>query len=531
MKTMRLTRRGLMAGAAATALAAPAIAAGDQRHELRFIPSVDLGFLDPIVTMTNVTRNHAGLVFDQLYGTDSKYQAQPQMVDGHVVEDNGLTWRMTLRDGLWWHDGEKVLARDCVASIRRWAKRDALGAEIIANSNEISTPDDKTIVFRLKRRYPRLPEALGKPNSYWAAMMPERLASLDPFKQVPELIGSGPLRYVASERMQGVRNVYARFDKYVPRPNGVPDRGAGPKVVHFERVVWTTIPDQSTAFAALQKGEQDWWEFAAHDMRPLIRKDSRLRSAVLDSEGEVVMVRFNHTIPPFSDPAMRRTILRAINQEDFVNAVAGDDPELQRIGIGVFPPGLPAANDAGLAALKPLLTAEEAGKALRAAGYKGERIVQLAPADYPNVNAASEVLGDLLKRMGVNVDYQSIDWATMSARMQRHDPIESGGFHLHMLAVPGLTLATPMLNGRLRATGTATESGWYKSDRFEDLRREWMDAEQPEQQRALERAMQEEALQTVAYAPGGQTFQPSAWRSDIEGILPGVAKFWNVRRV
>ena len=49
------------------------------------------------------------------------------MVDGHVVEDDGSCWTLTLRDGLIWHDGETVLARDCVASIRRWAKRDAFG--------------------------------------------------------------------------------------------------------------------------------------------------------------------------------------------------------------------------------------------------------------------------------------------------------------------------------------------------------------------------------------------------------------------
>jgi peptide/nickel transport system substrate-binding protein len=371
-----LGRRSVLAGAGA-AMAAPAIAQDDRSRELRFIPSVDLGFLDPMVTMTNITRNHAGLVFDQLYGTDSNFVAQPQMVDGHVVEDGGLTWRMTLRDGLWWHDGEKVLARDCVASVLRWARRDALGAEVLAVSNEIIAPDDKTIVFRLKRPYPHLPEALGKPNSYLAVMMPERLAQTDPIRQVPELIGSGPFRYVPGERMQGVRNVYARFDKYVPRPNGKPDRGAGPKIVHFERVVWTTIPDPSTAFASLQKGEHDWWEYASHDMRPLIRKDTRLRSAVLDAEGEMPMLRFNHTIWPFNDVKMRQIMLRAVNQEDFVTAVAGDDPELQRTGVGFFPPGLPAASDAGMAALRPLLTPEEAGKALRAAGYNGEKIIQL----------------------------------------------------------------------------------------------------------------------------------------------------------
>ena len=272
-------RRLLASGGAAlaalhtVALTTPAVAASDSERVLRFMPQVDLVSLDPHYSMTNVTRNHAGLVFDQLYGTDSKQQAQPQMVEGHVMEDGGKRWTLTLREGLVFHDGQKVLARDCVASIRRWGRRDVLGVELLRISDEITATDDRTIVFRFKQPFPKLPQALGKPGAYMPAMMPERLAQTDPYKQIPEVIGSGPFRYVASERLQGVRNVYAKFDGYVPRPNGVPDRAAGPKIVHFERVVWTTMPDQGVALAALQTGEQDWWEFAAQDLLPLIRRD------------------------------------------------------------------------------------------------------------------------------------------------------------------------------------------------------------------------------------------------------------------
>ena len=46
--------------------------------------------------------------------------------------------------------------------------------------------------------------------------MPERLAATDPFKQVTELTGSGPYRFVADERVPGARLVYERFDGYVP---------------------------------------------------------------------------------------------------------------------------------------------------------------------------------------------------------------------------------------------------------------------------------------------------------------------------
>jgi peptide/nickel transport system substrate-binding protein len=61
------------------------------------------------------------------------------------------------------------------------------------------------------------------------AMMPERLALIDPFKQVTELIGSGPFRLKADERVSGALTVYERFAAYRPREDGAPGWTAGPK--------------------------------------------------------------------------------------------------------------------------------------------------------------------------------------------------------------------------------------------------------------------------------------------------------------
>ncbi|MBN8873755.1 MAG: ABC transporter substrate-binding protein [Rhodospirillales bacterium] len=524
-------RRGLLAGSGATmaALCAPALAASESERVLRFMPQVDLVSLDPHYSMTNVTRNHAGLVFDQLYGTDSKQQAQPQMVEGHVMEDGGRRWTLTLREGLVFHDGEKVRARDCVASLRRWGRRDVLGVELLRISDEIVATDDRTIVFRFKQPFPRLPQALGKPGAYMPAMMPERLAETDPYKQIPEVIGSGPFRYVAAERLQGVRNVYAKFDRYVPRPTGTPDRAAGPKIVHFERVVWTTMPDQGVALAALQTGEQDWWEYAAQDLLPLIRRDPKLRGEVLETEGNMAFVRFNHLQPPFDRPEMRRVILRALDQTAFTAALGGGIPELQRPGTGFYPIGMPDATEAGLASLHPPLSEAAAKAALVAAGYKGEKIVQISPGDYPNVKAANEVLADLLKRIGINLDYISMDWASMTQRVINKGPPETAGFHIHALNVPSLSLASPLVNSRLRGTGSE-ESGWYTSARYEELRNEWLVASDAATQARLNAALQQECLATVPLVPAGITLQPAAWRADLEGVLGGVPKFWNVRR-
>ena len=55
------------------------------------LPQADLTVIDPVMTTAYITRYHATMVWDQLYGIDSLLQPQPRMVEGHVwpVTDTG----------------------------------------------------------------------------------------------------------------------------------------------------------------------------------------------------------------------------------------------------------------------------------------------------------------------------------------------------------------------------------------------------------------------------------------------------------
>ena len=140
-------------GAAATiaageaTLARPAIAAGTR--PLVFVPQANLTSLDPVWTTATVTRNFAYMVYDMLYGRDEAFVPRPQMVGNHLIEDDGKRWTMKLRDGMLWHDGTPVLARDCVASLQRWMKRDAVGVTINMRVDAIEATDDRTLTWRL----------------------------------------------------------------------------------------------------------------------------------------------------------------------------------------------------------------------------------------------------------------------------------------------------------------------------------------------------------------------------------------------
>ena len=526
-----MKRRSFLAASAA-ALALPAAARAQAQTTLRFIPQIDLTFLDPHWTTAYVTRNYGYMVFDTLFGQDGKFEYSHQMLAGHVVENDNRLWKLTLRDGLFWHDGEPVLARDCVASIKRWAKRDAMGEALMNATDELSAPDDKTIQFRLKKPFALLPATLGKSPSPMPAMMPERVANTDPFKQITEIVGSGPYRYVMDQRVPGSRNVFRKFEKYVPRPDGTPDWTAGPKVVHFDEVVWTTMPDDGTKSAALQAGEQDWWENPGNDLLPLLGKNPKIRLTIQDPTGGVEMMRPNHLQPPFNNPAVRRAFMWAIDQTEFMQAIVGNNPEMYYTPLGVFCPHTPMASEEGLEPLKGPRNYDKVKEMLKAAGYAGEKTVLMIPTDYVTLKALGDVMADTMHRVGINVDYVATDWGTMLQRRNKKDPIEQGGWSAFITGWAGTDHLSPPAHIALRGNGDSPSSwpGWCVSPDLERLRNAWFDAPDLAAQQAICREMQVVAMRDVPYYPLGQFQAPTGWRTEITGILNGFATFWNVRR-
>src|ERR1700693_4559662 len=204
MKNRSIGRRQLLAAGAAT-LAAPAVAQPAKTATLRFVPQANLTLLDPILTTALVTNNHAYYVFDTLYSAAADGIPKPQMAAGAEVSADGRTWKIGLRDGLKFHDGSPVLARDCAASIARWAKREPFRQLLDKVVEGYGSADDKTVEIKLKKPFPLLLNAIGKPDSSVAFIMPERLAQTDPGKQVTEMIGSGPYKFVAAEFQNGHR--------------------------------------------------------------------------------------------------------------------------------------------------------------------------------------------------------------------------------------------------------------------------------------------------------------------------------------
>jgi peptide/nickel transport system substrate-binding protein len=348
--------------------------------------------------------------------------------------------------------------------------------------------------------------------------------------KIDEYVGSGPYAFNRSEWTPGALATFKRFDAYVPRQEP-PSFVAGGKQVNFQRIEWNIIPDPATSSAAIQSGEEEWWQTPTVDLLPLLRKANGVVVERLDDFGIVGCMRFNMLHPPFDNVKLRRALWPAINQADFMNAAMGGDPELTRIGVGVFTPGSPLANTAGLETLTGPRDVALAKKLVAESGYNGEKVVFIAPSDYPVLNAECLVGADLMQKLGINVELQSMDWGTMIQRRNNKDTIDKGGWSAFATGWEGLNLVDPGAHYPIAGTGEKGWFGWFKSDRMEALRSAWFSAADLGTQKKVAEEIQLDVWQEAPYYPLGQWLQPIAHRTTIEGVVKSpFPLFWNVKR-
>jgi peptide/nickel transport system substrate-binding protein len=524
-----IRRRALIASPIAL-LARPALAQGDAARVLRFVPQADVSVVDPLNTTSYAVRNHGHLCWDTLYGIDEAGRTHPQLAEGHSVEDDGRRWVFTLRSGPVFHDGEPVRAADAVASIRRWMARDTHGQTLAARLEEIRVLDDRRFEMRLRQAFGAMLDALGKSSSYPCFVMPARLANTPPLQAMTEVVGSGPYRFLAAERRAGDRAVYLRHERYSPAPGGPVSVTAGPKIASFERLEWRILPDPATTAAALQTGEVDWWERVAPDLRPVLQRRRDVVVDRIEGGGTIGMLRPNHLHPPFDDPAVRRALLPALDQTEFMQAIMGDDRTRFRTGVGPFTPGSPMASDVGMEALTGPRSLERARQMLAATGKAGAKVVTLNPADQINNATLTTVAVDLMRKVGLDAEAATSDWSTMLARRARKEPPAQGGWNAVFVAFGGEDLTNPGGHPLLRGNGGDAWFGWPTSPRLEALRNDWFEAADDAGQRRVGAEINRVFFEDVPYWPLGQFFVESAYRRGLRPERRGLSLPLNVRR-
>jgi peptide/nickel transport system substrate-binding protein len=493
---------------------------------LRIAPHSDLKIVDPIWTTALITVNHGYMIYDTLFALDEKLAVKPQMVDRTEISADKLTWTFTLRDGLEWHDGKPVTAEDCVASLKRWGARDAMGQKLMSFVAELGAPDPKTIRMTLREPYGLVLQALAKPGASVPFMMPKRVAETDPQKQITEYVGSGPFIFKADEWRPGEKAVYLRNPKYKPRAE--PASGlAGAKVAKVDRVEWLWIADAQTQVNALLNNEIDIIEAPPHDLLPLLAADKNVAIFVWNPPGRQYAFRFNVLHKPFDNPKVRQAVGYALNQKDMLQSVIGD-PEWYRECKSLFPCGSPLESTKGFDD-KFEANVAKAKALLQEAGYDGTPIVIMQSTDIVALSNLAPVAKSLLEKAGFKVDVQAMDWQTLVTRRTKKDPPSAGGWHAFLTSWASVDILDPVATGFLNASCEKTTFGWPCDAELERLRDAFAKETDPAKQKALAEAVQLRAVEYPTHLHLGQYVQPQAFRKNVSGLLTaGSLALWNI---
>jgi peptide/nickel transport system substrate-binding protein len=360
--------------------------------------------------------------------------------------------------------------------------------------------------------------------------MPERIAKTDPFKLITEYVGSGPMVFKKDEWVPGSRAVFERFADYQPRAEAA-DWLAGGKRMMFDRIEWLILPDDATKAAALQNGEVDWWENPIPDLVPLLKRNRNLNVDIADPLGNVGSFRINHLHPPFNDVRVRRAVQTALSQEDYMRAVVGDDETLWKALPSFFTPGTPSYTEAGGDVLKGPRRYDEAKKLLAEAGYKGEKIVLLVATDVSITKAQGDVTADLLRKIGMDVDYQALDWGTVGARRAKKDPPSEGGWNIFHTWHAGADCINPAPYTALDAGGDKAWFGWPNSPEVQSGIAAWYDAPSAEAEKQTMDTINRDSMDYVTYIPTGFFLQYQSWRKNVNGVVKApFPVFWGVSK-
>ena len=160
-----------------------------------------------------------------------------------------------------------------------------------------------------------------------------------------------------------------------------------------------------------------------------------------------------------------------MDQKEIMEAVAGAEPSLIKTDVGIFVPGTPMASTVGVEVTRGPKNYDKLKQDLIAAGYKGEKVVILAASTIPTIWAEAQVASDVLKKIGMNTDFQALEWGTVVARRASQEPIDKGGWNIFYTYLGGFGNISPAPDIPIQSSGTkGSWFGWPTDPKMEELR-------------------------------------------------------------
>ena len=366
--------------------------------------------LDPMLSTQDVVSIVTQHFVETLYTFDSSWSVAPLLAaDMPEILDDGKTYRITLRDGITFHDGSTMDSADVVASLQRWTAQASRGMSVADRIASIDAVDPLTVEIKLNAPYSPLPSLLAFSNSA-AAIYPEEVLG----ETLSDIVGTGPYKLVSHVPDQYIQT--ARFDGYVSRTEPS-DGNAGARANLVDEINFIPVPDANTRLEGLLSGQFDFADGLAAESYARIAESDTAEPVLLQPFGWPVFA-INHKAGLLTDLNMRKAVQAALPIDDMLFAAFGDDNFFMVDG-PMYPEGWAWRTEAGVESYNQNDPAR-AAEYLKAAGHDGTPLRILTSRQYEFHFKMAEVAKVALEAAGLPVELNVVDWATLG--QQRNDP-------------------------------------------------------------------------------------------------------------
>jgi peptide/nickel transport system substrate-binding protein len=351
-------------------------------------------------------------MFEALFTFDAEYNTVPMLAEGIEISDDGLVNKITLRQGVPFHNGEEMRAADVVASFNRWAPVASLGLAISQFLDEVVEVDPYAVEFRLTSPLVALPSLLARQQSGLSIHPKAIMEAAASEPMTPEqYIGTAPYKFV--EFQPDRFTLLDRFDDYVG-VDSEPSGYAGRKAAYLDEIEFIPVPEEAARVAGLQAGEYNYLEEIIPDQISVLQDSPGVTIEILPprSYGVIIM---NTAGGMFTDQTLRQAVQAAIGVEASGQATHGEgyfEP-----GPGIMLPQTIWASDVS-AELYNQNNPEKAAQLLQEAGYDGTPIRLLCTQEDLGDYNAAVVAQQQLETAGFTVELEVTDEATLEENLE-----------------------------------------------------------------------------------------------------------------
>jgi peptide/nickel transport system substrate-binding protein len=410
--------RALQARAVAAALQGTPTA-GTKGGKLTVATIGEATTLDEHQNTTGITLETTSPIYETLMAYDDKFQPQPMLAESMTPSDDGLSWTIVLRQGVPFHNGEEMKAADVKASMDRWGQLSGVGKRLYEAASGVEATDDYTVTVNLTKPFGILPIAMSN-NSQNCSIYPKSVIDAGTLEPNEAVIGTGP--YKLTERKADAYLRMERFDDYAALEGGPVGYG-GTKYAYADMIEFVPVPDMAARVAGLQAGDYLMTMTGAlsNDNYDVLNGYPGLVTEV-NTPTEWPVFFLNWKSPLMENLAMREAIQACLDMEPLMQSAYGSS-DFYALNPGLMMKQTAWYTEAGGDRYN-MKNPDLAKQKLEEAGYDGTPIRFMSTQEYGYMYATSTPAVQQLEAIGLKMDHQVIDWATVVERRAKPEEWE-----------------------------------------------------------------------------------------------------------